>query len=183
MGRAGGAPNAHGSGCASPPHPSGQVLGRRSFEGRICACPGRDRKADEDHYREQQALNESAAKNGAASKRGAWGLGWGLGGSGETPQGTAQAWVQGTGRPHPCGHTHPAPPKWAAAPGLPSPVGHCTWLDVQPHWVASVPLAYVCVAPLPQPTHEAFPTSLSSLQAEPPSHPCPGCQRKEEAAR
>nr|KAF6508744.1 tumor protein p73 [Rousettus aegyptiacus] len=47
----------------------GQVLGRRSFEGRICACPGRDRKADEDHFREQQALNESAAKNGVASKR------------------------------------------------------------------------------------------------------------------
>ncbi|XP_054031708.1 tumor protein p73 isoform X3 [Dryobates pubescens] len=47
----------------------GQVLGRRSFEGRICACPGRDRKADEDHFREQQALSESAAKSGAASKR------------------------------------------------------------------------------------------------------------------
>ncbi|XP_037684632.1 tumor protein p73 [Choloepus didactylus] len=47
----------------------GQVLGRRSFEGRICACPGRDRKADEDHFREQQALSDSAAKSGAASKR------------------------------------------------------------------------------------------------------------------
>lgn len=48
---------------------SGQVLGRRSFEGRICACPGRDRKADEDHFREQQALNDSVAKNGSANKR------------------------------------------------------------------------------------------------------------------
>ncbi|KAI1892553.1 hypothetical protein AGOR_G00134770 [Albula goreensis] len=47
----------------------GQVLGRRSFEGRICACPGRDRKADEDHFREQQALNENVAKNGNANKR------------------------------------------------------------------------------------------------------------------
>ncbi|XP_018592106.1 tumor protein p73 isoform X1 [Scleropages formosus] len=47
----------------------GQVLGRRSFEGRICACPGRDRKADEDHFREQQALNDSVAKNGNANKR------------------------------------------------------------------------------------------------------------------
>ncbi|XP_072283206.1 tumor protein p73 isoform X2 [Pyxicephalus adspersus] len=47
----------------------GQVLGRRSFEGRICACPGRDRKADEDHFREQAALNENAAKNGNGNKR------------------------------------------------------------------------------------------------------------------
>ncbi|XP_072012409.1 tumor protein p73 isoform X5 [Engystomops pustulosus] len=47
----------------------GQVLGRRSFEGRICACPGRDRKADEDHFREQAALNETASKNGNANKR------------------------------------------------------------------------------------------------------------------
>lgn len=52
------------------PPDSGQVLGRRSFEGRICACPGRDRKADEDHYREQQALNESTTKSVAAGKRG-----------------------------------------------------------------------------------------------------------------
>uniref|UniRef100_A0A6Q2ZG98 Tumor protein p73 n=1 Tax=Esox lucius TaxID=8010 RepID=A0A6Q2ZG98_ESOLU len=41
----------------------GQVLGRRSFEGRICACPGRDRKADEDHFREQQALSDNVSKN------------------------------------------------------------------------------------------------------------------------
>ncbi|XP_061691109.1 tumor protein p73 isoform X2 [Syngnathoides biaculeatus] len=47
----------------------GQVLGRRSFEGRICACPGRDRKADEDHIREQQVLNDSVPKNGSANKR------------------------------------------------------------------------------------------------------------------
>ncbi|XP_041952711.1 tumor protein p73 isoform X1 [Alosa sapidissima] len=47
----------------------GQVLGRRAFEGRICACPGRDRKADEDHSREQQAINESVNKNGNANKR------------------------------------------------------------------------------------------------------------------
>ncbi|XP_040182396.1 tumor protein p73 isoform X3 [Rana temporaria] len=47
----------------------GQVLGRRSFEGRICACPGRDRKADEDHFREQAALNENASKNGNSNKR------------------------------------------------------------------------------------------------------------------
>ncbi|XP_069068892.1 tumor protein 63 isoform X1 [Pleurodeles waltl] len=40
----------------------GQVLGRRCFEARICACPGRDRKADEDSIRKQQVTDNP--KNG-----------------------------------------------------------------------------------------------------------------------
>lgn len=47
--------------------PSGQVLGRRCFEARICACPGRDRKADEDSIRKQQVSD--SAKNGDGTKR------------------------------------------------------------------------------------------------------------------
>ncbi|XP_036409938.1 tumor protein 63-like isoform X1 [Megalops cyprinoides] len=35
----------------------GQVLGRRCFEARICACPGRDRKADEDSIRKQHVAD------------------------------------------------------------------------------------------------------------------------------
>ncbi|XP_041647705.1 tumor protein 63 isoform X3 [Cheilinus undulatus] len=35
----------------------GQVLGRRCFEARICACPGRDRKADEDSIRKQNVTD------------------------------------------------------------------------------------------------------------------------------
>ncbi|XP_034556813.1 tumor protein 63 isoform X2 [Notolabrus celidotus] len=37
----------------------GQVLGRRCFEARICACPGRDRKADEDSIRKQHVTDGS----------------------------------------------------------------------------------------------------------------------------
>lgn len=37
----------------------GQVLGRRCFEARICACPGRDRKADEDSIRKQHVTDSS----------------------------------------------------------------------------------------------------------------------------
>lgn len=46
---------------------SGQVLGRRCFEARICACPGRDRKADEDSIRKQQVSDST--KNGDGTKR------------------------------------------------------------------------------------------------------------------
>ncbi|MGH0152528.1 UNVERIFIED_CONTAM: hypothetical protein FKN15_073755 [Acipenser sinensis] len=45
----------------------GQVLGRRCFEARICACPGRDRKADEDSIRKQQVTD--GTKNGDGTKR------------------------------------------------------------------------------------------------------------------
>ncbi|XP_033936147.1 tumor protein 63 isoform X3 [Pseudochaenichthys georgianus] len=45
----------------------GQVLGRRCFEARICACPGRDRKADEDSIRKQHVTDGS--KSGDAYRQ------------------------------------------------------------------------------------------------------------------
>ncbi|KAG9343460.1 hypothetical protein JZ751_013626 [Albula glossodonta] len=42
----------------------GQVLGRRCFEARICACPGRDRKADEDSIRKQHVTDGSKTNDG-----------------------------------------------------------------------------------------------------------------------
>nr|XP_040040293.1 tumor protein 63 isoform X1 [Gasterosteus aculeatus aculeatus] len=42
----------------------GQVLGRRCFEARICACPGRDRKADEDGIRKQHVTDATKGGDG-----------------------------------------------------------------------------------------------------------------------
>ncbi|XP_024058149.1 tumor protein 63 isoform X2 [Terrapene carolina triunguis] len=50
----------------------GQVLGRRCFEARICACPGRDRKADEDSIRKQQVSDST--KNGDAFRQSTHGI-------------------------------------------------------------------------------------------------------------
>ncbi|KAM9315612.1 tumor protein 63 [Gastrophryne carolinensis] len=50
----------------------GQVLGRRCFEARICACPGRDRKADEDSIRKQQVSDST--KNGEGFRQSTHGI-------------------------------------------------------------------------------------------------------------
>lgn len=49
--------------------PSGQVLGRRCFEARICACPGRDRKADEDSIRKQHVTDATKSSEGTKRRK------------------------------------------------------------------------------------------------------------------